>query len=1028
MNNLIQRFSTIFIFLIINSSFIFSQTINNGEFMFVNKSSNQISVKIYPNGAIFNGDNEYNLYAVHQINGQEFIYPKGPNPLILDPYNNGNYFKRANFDRDVDNLYCDFSLGFGIYRIEINDYQNPIFSFDIDFSDADFCGSNPDYYRRIRIDYNNYNNITYNFIANDGITNFNTIAITSERNIINVWELQGTPHQGWFTQNKGDFSDASIQNEFRDWPINAFNSTYQAQGHINYWNINLNTKISNYDVNTTAGYLRFNWCHFTINSGYGYYCYETNPLWASVYVHGTGSKFTSYEGSTFSCGQGGALLIEDTSSIESYGTNFTGSNNYDWVGIFLLDGPAIINNCTFTNVFRGIELINPQTINFSNISNNTFFIVPDNIWYDKCFGIHFIKIYNASISNNTFHLPTDLQYDSKGIWIENNVKSEQDNNDQPWVSLSIANNTFYDGLKQISLYGSIDLQNVYIYDNIFNNGKTNIECTNIVGWIRDNHISNNNNTEISTEAISLIGCKQNLLNNYVESFYNDIIIRSQTYIHLAPLQINNQFIWYGGKNELHQLREYSTLGYNNWNIDFAEAGSGPKCYVYTDKGKNQFYLKYSSGAVGWHIAGYLPDSVQMYYTNGNCWYLNETTCQPRISLYNINGPINFVWEYPNNCNWDEQIVNSIISDLGNGIYDTVLITQSSNLPPPGTDATLYATATLNKTQKLYSVAIINLKNIINTYQNSRYLESSIYDLYECYVLSDTNHIQNWRNAIFGEFKNFLEDKIQQYENNSEFLSVAFNFILKCEVKMKNYQSAQDGYEFIAENSPDAIERLLSSIHYLEVDELNQGGNGGGQKDNSENLEISNSSYVGKPINEILLSSFNKTKILNKKREKIEFEKSTNISETKAIIEKRNSLKKILENRAKENIRFSNTLSKKDRRDRIEKDLTLLHQNAEKTEKINTNHILESIKCELLQNYPNPFNPVTKINYSIENQVFVTLKIYDILGREVKTLVNEVKIPGNYIVEFNGSELSSGVYFYRIIAGDFNAVKRMVLIK
>jgi hypothetical protein len=83
---------------------------------------------------------------------------------------------------------------------------------------------------------------------------------------------------------------------------------------------------------------------------------------------------------------------------------------------------------------------------------------------------------------------------------------------------------------------------------------------------------------------------------------------------------------------------------------------------------------------------------------------------------------------------------------------------------------------------------------------------------------------------------------------------------------------------------------------------------------------------------------------------------------------------------------------------------------------------------LSQNYPNPFNPVTKINFALPKQGFVTLKIYDITGREIQTLVSEVKQAGYYSVDFNASSLSSGVYFYKIQSGDFISVKRMVLIK
>lgn len=83
---------------------------------------------------------------------------------------------------------------------------------------------------------------------------------------------------------------------------------------------------------------------------------------------------------------------------------------------------------------------------------------------------------------------------------------------------------------------------------------------------------------------------------------------------------------------------------------------------------------------------------------------------------------------------------------------------------------------------------------------------------------------------------------------------------------------------------------------------------------------------------------------------------------------------------------------------------------------------------LSQNYPNPFNPSTRISFSIPVQSKVVLKIYDVLGKEVMTIVNENKMPGNYEVEFNASGFASGAYFYRIEAGEFKDIKRMMLIK
>lgn len=83
---------------------------------------------------------------------------------------------------------------------------------------------------------------------------------------------------------------------------------------------------------------------------------------------------------------------------------------------------------------------------------------------------------------------------------------------------------------------------------------------------------------------------------------------------------------------------------------------------------------------------------------------------------------------------------------------------------------------------------------------------------------------------------------------------------------------------------------------------------------------------------------------------------------------------------------------------------------------------------LFQNYPNPFNPETKIRYTIGENEFVTLKVFDILGREVATLVNEEKPAGTYEVEFNAKNLSSGVYIYRLTTPEYSASRKFTIIK
>ena len=84
--------------------------------------------------------------------------------------------------------------------------------------------------------------------------------------------------------------------------------------------------------------------------------------------------------------------------------------------------------------------------------------------------------------------------------------------------------------------------------------------------------------------------------------------------------------------------------------------------------------------------------------------------------------------------------------------------------------------------------------------------------------------------------------------------------------------------------------------------------------------------------------------------------------------------------------------------------------------------------ELFQNYPNPFNPVTTINYQIPEFSFVTLKVFDVLGNKVVTLVEEEIQPGQHKVDFNGNGLTSGIYFYQLKVGNYIQTKKMMVIK
>ena len=119
------------------------------------------------------------------------------------------------------------------------------------------------------------------------------------------------------------------------------------------------------------------------------------------------------------------------------------------------------------------------------------------------------------------------------------------------------------------------------------------------------------------------------------------------------------------------------------------------------------------------------------------------------------------------------------------------------------------------------------------------------------------------------------------------------------------------------------------------------------------------------------------------------------------------------------------------------DYTILIDNVEGVDEFSQSTVITDVKTEneylptgynLSQNYPNPFNPTTTIQYSVQSPGHVSLKVFNLLGQEVETLVNENKNTGNYQVNFNASRLASGIYFLQMRAGSFVSVKKMVLLK
>jgi hypothetical protein len=184
-----------------------------------------------------------------------------------------------------------------------------------------------------------------------------------------------------------------------------------------------------------------------------------------------------------------------------------------------------------------------------------------------------------------------------------------------------------------------------------------------------------------------------------------------------------------------------------------------------------------------------------------------------------------------------------------------------------------------------------------------------------------------------------------------------------------------------------------------------------------------------PVLRKVKKSFDSKKI---KREKyLEYEIKRTDNDIKSINQKLTVQKekdKYIENKSVSNLRTLKYLTKSERDKKQIEDIFLASEvNINTKSKNNINSNIPD-KYDLFQNYPNPFNPVTTIKYAIPKSGIVTIIIYDITGREIQKLVNEQKQAGYYSVMFDGSNLSSGIYFYQIQTNDFVQVKKMVLIK
>lgn len=705
---------------------------------------------------------------------------------------------------------------------------------------------------------------------------------------------------------------------------------------------------------------------------------------ATLTIDGSGGTFN------FDMGPDRIIDVREGCRIVANNVTFGGPEGV-WKGITNHSSTISFTNCTFNNAANPITINNnEQTAYYNcNIQNNTF-NVPSN-----GFAVKAKNVFNFTFNNNTLNMANS---GGKGLMLQNfyNAQLPQGIGVGELYNINVTNNRFTGGYLQCFLGSyAMYLTPAYVYNNQFSN--THGGWCLVERMMTDVIKQNNFSTNSPSAAVGLWQSNPKMYGNTINNNNINSININSSYPLMGPVRQNNQFIWYGGRNNL-------SAGKDNIVIH-----SG---YPILDYGQNHLSI---SNSANYHLYGILPDTSANFYCRNNCW--NGNSGVPKAYLWN-SGNNNIPLIYQNiNYTCNEQGTDQIsgIIDKGNGYYDTVYSSNDNTGIQLGGDEIAYSQANEYSNNSNYIESITQYKSLINNFPSSIYLYNSVSELFRCYEMLDTSNSQSFKNTLYGDCKTYLENKIQnEYSGDQQFIDVAYNYTLMCQARMNDLTGAAGGYELISMYHPDPTQRLMASWDYGEILSILNGSGGGVSSNESEStakiVEKVNAYLDKNPTAKKVKESFDKT-----------------MFENSSLNDKYNVASNELSVKATLNISQMRRMTKDERHNEIMKDWELILGKPGQTGSVTGNEM--PLKFALYQNYPNPFNPITTIKYDLPKDANVKIKIYDLLGREVQSLVqNELKKAGSYQIEWNAGNFASGVYFYRIEAGDFVQSRKMILLK
>jgi hypothetical protein len=455
-------------------------------------------------------------------------------------------------------------------------------------------------------------------------------------------------------------------------------------------------------------------------------------------------------------------------------------------------------------------------------------------------------------------------------------------------------------------------------------------------------------------------------------------------------------------------------------------------------GYNTFDISSNAGA--FHLIGSFPTTYSTKSTD-NCFKIAGTEITspslPRDSVLDNYTEITF--DYINYTCGGSLPEGQTVIDIGGGLYDTIPGSSgegagySSRKVLTLTAPQLYDSVRINIRRHNYTAVKTYSEALLEGHASTHEAVSVLQPLYLAVVSTDTTA------TSITALKNYYAELILDNGENAELVKLCHYLSLKCMVLLGQYSSAMTGFQQIITNNPYSYEGLIAKWDYMATSLLAPGG--GGESVESEKLKVESFEFDKFYESEEFDKLYDDKNPLTKEQKQQVYTSVKNVFETTKNDDDR-KIKTLEENSAKgdetskhelkQMMKMKETI-KPEKPKSMTEHIAIVSSDVQKVFG-NTAPVAETKNTgvprefSLSQNYPNPFNPVTTIKYSLPQDVKVVIKIYDILGREVRTLVNQVQQTGYYDVKFDGSSLASGVYFYRIEAGDFIVSKKMVLVK